>query len=103
LQAHPYKHIVLGDELIYLLVLALFEHREDHERDDSTCVPRRARNLRRRRLPLSDFEERLQKDLLIPANDAARDDLRASLARLGLIDRLSDVGEANFLRHPTGI
>lgn len=103
LQRQPYKHVALGDELIYLLVLALFEHRELNERGDSTCVPRGARQLRRQRLPLRVFEERLETDLLVPANDAAHRDLRASLARLGLIDRLSDVGEGNFLRHPTGV
>ena len=103
LQRQPYKHIVLGDELIYLLVLTLFEHRDPLERGDSTCVPREGRDLRRRRLPLRELEERLEKDLLVPASDVARRDLRASLARLGLVDRLSDVGEGNFLRHPTGI
>jgi hypothetical protein len=103
-QRLPSRHVVLGDELIYLLVLAMFEQRDKHQRDDSTYAPpRQPMALRRRRLPLTDFEKRLECDLLVPADDAARDDLRASLARLGLVDRRSDVGDGNFLRHPTGI
>jgi hypothetical protein len=103
LQRQPFKHVVLGDELIYLLVLALFEHRRLDERGDSTCIPRDAEHLRRSRLPLRDFERRLELDLLIPADDGASRDLRASLSRLGMLDRLSDVGDGNFLRHPTGL
>lgn len=103
LQKHPFRHVVLGDELLYLLVLSLFERRDPSERGDSTCVPREARQLRRARLPLRELEDRLAEDLLVPANDRARRDLRASLSRLGLLDRLSDVGEGNFLRHPTGV
>lgn len=102
-QRQPHRHIVLGDELIYLLVLTLFEHRDEKEREASTCVPRRAGVLRRQRLPLRVLEERLQEDLLFPATPAAHDDLRQCLGRLGLLDRLSDAGEGNFLRHPTGI
>lgn len=103
-QRQPHKHIVLGDELIYLLVLAMFERRRSEDRRDSTVpMPREANVLRRRRLPLREFEERLDQDLLVPADDAAREGLRTSLARLGLLDRLSDVGEGNFLRHPIGI
>lgn len=103
LQKQPYKHFVLGDDLLYLLVLALFECRDPDERGDSTCLPREARQLRRRRLPLRQLEERLEADLLLPADVDATRHLRASLARLGLLERLSDVGEGNFLRHPTGV
>jgi len=99
----PAKHFRLGDELIYLLVLAMFEKRDILERDDTTMVPRARRKLLRGRLPLADFELRLEEDLLFPADHEATEDLRSSLARLGLLDRLSDVGEANFLRHPTGV
>lgn len=103
IQRKPFRHVVLGDDLIYLLVLTLFEHRSPDERGDSTCVPRGARELRRQRLALREFEARLADDLLIPGSDAAREDLRSALTRLGLVDRLSDVGEGNFLRHPTGV
>ena len=103
LQRQPARHIVLGDELVYLMVLTLFEHRDPEERGDSTCAPRDERRLRRPRLALREFEKRLESDLLVPANDAAHRDLRATLSRLGLVDRLSDVGDGNFLRHPTGI
>jgi hypothetical protein len=102
LQKQPFKHFVLGDDLLYLKVLALFERRDSDERGDSTCLPRKPRQLRRRRLPLSELEERLEADLLLPADVDATRHLRASLARLGLLERLSDVGEGNFLRHPTG-
>jgi hypothetical protein len=103
LQKQPFKHFVLGDDLLYLKVLALFECRDPDERGDSTCLPRDARQLRRRRLPLRQLEERLEADLLFPADVDATRHLRASLARLGLLERLSDVGEGNFLRHPTGV
>jgi hypothetical protein len=99
----PAKHFVLGDELLYLLVLTLFEHHEDNEREDSTFAPRTRGELRHQRLPLKVLEKRLEKDLLLPANEEAKESLRTSLTRLGLLERLSDVGEANFLRHPTGI
>jgi hypothetical protein len=103
LQNTPYKHFVIGDDLLYLLVLALFECRDDNERSDSTCLPREANKLRRRRIPLKQLDERLKADLLIPADIDATRHLRASLSRLGLLERLSDVGDGNFLRHPTGV
>jgi hypothetical protein len=103
IQRLPRKHFTLGDELLYLLVLAMFEHRDPEDRDDSTDAIRDRGKLRRHRLPLTLFEKRLEDDLLLPADDAARGGLRSSLSRLGLLDRFSDVGEANFLRHPTGI
>lgn len=101
--ARPGKHFCLGDELLYLLVLAMFESRDAAETDDSTVATREPGKLIRERLPLKEFEKRLEEDLLIPATEEARDAVRGSLARLGLLDRLSDVGEANFLRHPTGV
>jgi hypothetical protein len=103
IQRLPRKHFTLGDELLYLLVLAMFEHRDPEDRDDSTYAIRDRGKLRRHRLPLTKFEARLEQDLLLPADEGARQGLRNSLARLGLLDRFSDVGEANFLRHPTGI
>ena len=101
-QRRPRKHFALGDEFIFLLVLALFEHRDPEDRVTSTATRHRG-ELRRWRLPLRQLEEKLEVELLMPADDAASRDLRTSLARLGLLDRLSDVGAANFLRHPTGI
>ena len=87
ISTRPFRHFVLGDELVFLLVFTLFEG-EDRERA---------------RLPLRELERRLKQDLLVPDDEAALADLRRTLARLGLLDRLSDVGEANFVRHPAGI
>ena len=98
----PFRHFVLGDELVFLLVLALFEQGESSI-DQLSAETRAPRQLRRHRLPLRELERRLTEDLLVPADETARDDLRGTLSRLGLLDRLSDVGDANFLRHPTGI
>jgi hypothetical protein len=87
LQRHPFRHVRVGDEVLYLLVLTLFEHRD-------------FRRVQAARLPLRTLEQRLEQDLLIPARQEARMAIRDALVRLGLIDRLSDVGEGNFLRHP---
>jgi hypothetical protein len=103
IQRRPVKHFTLGDEFIFLLVLTMFEHRDPDDRVTSTATPRTWGALRRHRMPLRQLEERLQEDLIVPADDSALEDLRNSLARLGLLDRLSDVGEANFLRHPIGV
>lgn len=76
-------HFSLGDEQLYMLVLCEFGRRPGE-----------------RRLALHEFERRLERDLVVPADQAAAEGLRESLDRLGLLERFSDVGEANFLRHP---
>ena len=102
LEYAPQTYVSLGEDLVHLLVLAGFEKREDQER--SKGLQRRSvGHVRKQRMPLADFEKRLRDDLLVAADSEAREDLRAMLRRLGLIDRFSDVGEGNFLRHPTGI
>ena len=94
------KWFCLGDELLFLIVLALFEEREPADR---TSGPRELGELLRERVPLASLEERLERDMLVPADTQAYEALKTSLARLGLLDRLSDVGAANFLRHPLGV
>jgi len=85
-QVRPRKHFAIGQDLLQVLVFVLF--RQDRGE---------------RRVPLRRLEQRLLDDLLVPADGHARDALVESLRSLGLLDRLSDVGEAQFLRCPSSV